>query len=426
MNNNLKTSPPDWQKEIYLNGFSGFKPKVNIDFNNLEETARRIMSPEAFAYIAGGAGNEATMASNRKAFEKYKIVPRMLRNMSERDIGLKLFGRTLPAPILLAPVGVLEMVNKEGDRAVGKAAAELGLPYIFSNQASKPMEDVASGMGNSPRWFQLYWSKSNELVASFVQRAEKCGCEAIVVTLDTTMLGWRTRDLDIAYLPFLEGRGIAQYTSDPVFQNLMDEPDADPPAKRKITFHTLSGVIQMVKNYPGSGFFSKLKSGRPIKAVQKFTSIYSNPAITWDDLKFLRQHTKLPVLLKGILHADDAKKAVDYGMDGIIVSNHGGRQVDGSIGTFEALPKIAQCIGGKIPILLDSGIRGGADIFKALALGATAVCLGRPYVYGLAIAGQEGVKAVLQNFLADFELTMGLAGCKELSDITPDSLAHIE
>jgi lactate 2-monooxygenase len=283
------------------------------------------------------------------------------------------------------------------------------------------METVASAMGNSPHWFQLYWSKSNELVKSFVQRAEKCGCSAIVVTLDTTVLGWRTRDLDMAYLPFLEGKGIAQYTSDPVFQKLMDEPE--PQAKRKITMQSARGLVEMVNNYPCGNFFSKLKSGKPIKAVQKFVSIYSNPALTWEDLKFLKTVTKLPILLKGILHADDARKAIDHGMNGIIVSNHGGRQVDGSISTLEALPAIVEVVQGKIPVLMDSGIRGGADIFKALALGANAVCLGRPYVYGLAIAGEQGVKEVLQNTLTDFELTMALAGCATISEVTRAALA---
>ena len=418
----MATSSLNWQKEIYLNGFAGIRPSVNIDLQKLEQTAKAKMSSEAFAYIAGGAGNESTIRSNRDAFEKYKIMPRMLRNVSERDTSIELFGQQLPSPFLLAPVGVLEMVHPEADLAVGRAAQELKIPYIFSNQASKPMEQVADAMGNSPRWFQLYWSKSNDLVASFVQRAEKCGCSALVVTLDTTMLGWRTRDLDIAYLPFLEGKGIAQYTSDSVFQKLIDEPDANPAIKRKVTLHSLSGLIRMVNNYPGNGFFSKLKSGRPIRAVQKFVDIYSNPAVTWDDLKFLRQHTKLPLVLKGILHPGDAMKAVDYGMDGIIVSNHGGRQVDGSISTIEALPKIMEVINTRLPVLLDSGVRGGADVFKALALGAKAVCIGRPYVYGLTLAGQEGVKAVLQNFMTDFELTMGLAGCKNISEITKDSL----
>ena len=412
----------DWQKRIYLNGFAGKKPAVAIDFCKLEEQARSVMPPKAFAYVAGGAGVESTMRANRQSFEKYKIIPRMLRNVGVRDSSIELFGQKIPSPILLSPIGVLELANPQADVAVARAAARLGLPYIFSSQASRPMEEVASVMGTSPRWFQLYWGKSPELVASFVQRAERSGCKAIAVTLDTTMLGWRTRDLDMAYVPFLEGKGIAQYTTDPVFQKLMDEEEDGPSQKRKINYQVLSGLISMVNAYPGSGFFSKLKSGRPVKAVQKFLSCYSNPSLTWDDLKFLRQHTSLPIVLKGILHPDDARKALDYGMDGMIVSNHGGRQVDGSISTFAALPEVVNAIGGKVPVLLDSGVRAGADVFKALALGATAVCVGRPYVYGLALAGEEGVYEVLRNFMADFELTMGLAGCKNISEITKDTI----
>jgi len=345
----------------------------------------------------------------------------MLRNVSVRDTSVTLFDQKMPSPILLAPVGVLELAHRDADLAVAKAAAALNAPYIFSNQASQPMEEVSLAMGNSPRWFQLYWSTSNELVKSFVHRAEKSGCSAIVVTLDTTMLGWRTRDLDVAYLPFLEGRGIAQYTSDPVFQELMNEGEA--PATRKITWQSLIGLMQIIKNYPGANFFSKLTSGRPIKAVQKFISIYSNPSLTWNDLEYLREVTKLPVVLKGILHEADARKAIDFGVDGIIVSNHGGRQVDGSISTIDALPSIVDVVQGKIPVLMDSGIRGGADIFKALALGARAVCVGRPYVYGLAVAGEQGVKEVLQNIMTDFELTMGLAGCAVVSEITRENIA---
>lgn len=416
----MKFPTLDRQKEIYLNGFAGTLPTVPISAYKLEEVAKKNISPQAYAYIAGGAGNENTLRGNRAAFEKHKIVPRMLRDVSVRDSTIELFGQRLPSPLLIAPIGVLEMAHPQADIAVGKAAASLHIPYIFSNQASKPMEEVAAAMKNSPRWFQLYWSKSKELVKSFVQRAEKCGCSTIVVTLDTTVLGWRTRDLDLAYLPFLEGKGIAQYTSDSVFQKLMDE--SDPSAKRKITMQSIRGLIEIVKNYPGGNFMAKLKSGRPVKAVQKFVNIYSNPALTWEHLKFLKTLTPLPVLLKGILHADDARKAIDYGMDGIIVSNHGGRQVDGSISSLEALPPIVEAVQNKIPILLDSGIRGGADIFKALALGAKAVCLGRPYVYGLAVAGEQGVKEVLQNMLTDFELTMALAGCKNISEITHDTL----
>lgn len=415
-------SAADWQKSIYINGFAGTRPVIKADLSRLEEQASSYMSEQAFAYVAGGAGGERTMQNNRQAFGKYRIVPRMLRNVGERDTEIRLFDKKLPSPFLLAPVGVLELVRERGDLDVSRAAAACQVPFIFSNQASVPMEECAGAMGDSPRWFQLYWSKSNELIASFVQRAERCGCSALVVTLDTTMLGWRPRDLDLGYLPFLEGKGIAQYTSDPVFQKMLDSDLPSSQTKRRITFRTIQGLIAMVNNYPGNGFLKKLKSGRPVHAVQKFVTTYSNPCTTWNDLSFLRSLTRLPIILKGILHPDDALRALDAGMDGIYVSNHGGRQVDGSISSLEALSHVARVVKGKVPILLDSGIRGGADAFIALALGATAVCIGRPYVYSLAIGGEGGVRELLHHLMAEFELTMGLSGCRNIADITPESV----
>lgn len=271
-------------------------------------------------------------------------------------------------------------------------------------------------MGDAPRLFQLYWSRSDELVASLLQRAERCGCSGILVTLDTTMLGWRTRDLDLAFLPFLRGMGIAQYTSDPVFQSLLDMPDDSPAPASQISWEAIRTLIAATRNYPGN-FWDTLRSGRGLKAVRKFIQIYSRPNISWPDLPFLRKHTSLPIILKGVLHPDDAVKALDYGVDGIYVSNHGGRQVDGAIGAIEALPGIVEAVRGKAPVLFDSGVRGAADVFKALALGAAAVGIGRPYCYALALAGREGVSELLDNWKADFELTMGLAGCKNVDEI---------
>lgn len=415
-------SATDWQKEIYLNGFAGQKLSVNVDLTALEQRAKSILTSRAFDYIAGGAGLEHTVSQNRSAFDQYKIIPRMLNDVSVRDTSVEILGTRLPTPLFLSPVGVLELCHRDADLAVGRAAAATGVPFIFSNQASVPMETVAGAMNDSPRWFQMYWSRSRDLVASFVRRAEACGCKAIVVTLDTTLLGWRTRDLDIPYLPFLEGKGIAQYTSDPVFQTIMDMPDTTPQEKRAITLHSIAGLIKMTSAYPGRNFFRKLLSGRPRKAVQKFVAIYSNPALTWNDLSFLRENTKLPIVLKGIVHPDDASKAIDHGLNGIIISNHGGRQVDGGIATFDALPKVVDVVKKRIPVLIDGGIRGGADMFKALALGADAVCIGRPYAYGLAIAGERGVYDVIRNFMADFELTMALAGCKNVKDISRSNL----
>jgi lactate 2-monooxygenase len=410
------------QADIYLGALSGARRSVPVDPAGLEEAARRRMSRQAFAYIAGGAGLEGTMRANRDAFDRLKIVPRVLRDVSTRDTSVELFGRRLPGPFLLAPIGVLEMAHQEADLAVARAAAAEGFPMIFSNQASVPMERCAEAMGASPRWFQLYWSTSNELVESLIGRAEACGCEAIVVTLDTTLLGWRTRDLDLAYLPFLRGKGIAQYTSDPVFRRLVDHAEAEPAQRPRPTFAGLSALFQLTRAYPGS-FRANIRSPQPRSAVRRFLEVYSRPSLTWDDLPFLRERTRLPILLKGVLHPEDARRAVDGGVDGLVVSNHGGRQIDGEIATIDALPAIVEAVDRRVPILLDSGVRGGADSFKVIALGASAVLIGRPYAYGLAVAGERGVRDVLRNFLGDFDLTMGLAGCASVAEISPESLA---
>jgi isopentenyl diphosphate isomerase/L-lactate dehydrogenase-like FMN-dependent dehydrogenase len=382
------------------------------------------MSSEAYAYVAAGAGAERTVAANRAAFDRWRIVPRMLRDASDRSLETELFGRRLPAPVLLAPIGVLELAHPDADLAVARAAASQGVPMVFSNQASHPMEELAAAMGDAPRWFQLYWSTSNELVESLVARAEACGCEAIVVTLDTTLLGWRPRDLDAAYLPFLRGKGIAQYTSDPVFRRMLEADDGDesgPERSPQINLSALRTLIQLTSAYPDR-FLRALGSGRARAAVERFVSIYSRPSLTWDDLPFLRERTSLPILLKGILHRDDAERALDHGIDGIVVSNHGGRQVDGAIATLEALPEVLEAVDGRAPVLLDSGIRGGADAFKALALGATAVLLGRPYVYGLAVAGEAGVREVIQNVVAELDLTLGLTGVTEAADVGREAI----
>jgi lactate 2-monooxygenase len=412
------------QTQIYLDGVSGRRPPIPLDAQRLQDAAERRMRPEAFAYVAAGAGNERTVAANREAFDRWRIVPRVLRDVERRDTSVELFGQRLPSPFLLAPVGVLELAHPEADCAVARAARDTGTGMVFSNQASRPMEGVSRILADTPHWFQLYWSRSDELVESLAGRAERCGCRAIVVTLDTTMLGWRARDLEGAYLPFLYGKGIAQYTSDPVFTRLLtEEPlaDGEEPQPR-VTLSTVRTLIALTRAYPDR-FWPTLVSGRGRAAVQRFTQIYSRPSLTWDTLAFLRERTHLPIVLKGILHPDDAARAAEEGLDGVIVSNHGGRQVDGAIATLDALPAVVEAVDGRIPVLLDSGIRGGADVFKALALGARAVLIGRPYVWALAIAGRSGVRDYLLNLAADFDLTMGLAGCRSVAEIGPDALA---
>jgi lactate 2-monooxygenase len=407
------------QAEIYLAGLRGRRPRVPANPVELERRARKAMSREGFAYIAGGAGIESTVAANRAAFERWRIVPRFLNDVSSRDTSVELFGRRLPVPFLLAPVGVLEMAHRDADLGAARAAAAAGVPLIISSQASHPMEEIAREMGDAPRWYQVYFSYSNELARSFVQRAEACGCEAIVLTLDTTMLGWRLRDLDLAYLPFILGKGIAQYVSDPEFQRRLD--DVEPPPAGRPNLAAIRALYRLARAYPGSTW-RNLASPRPRAAARLFMQLFPRPSLNWDDVDFLREATRLPLLLKGVLHPDDARRALDHGVDGIVVSNHGGRQVDGSIASLDALPAIVEAVADRVPVLLDSGIRGGADVFKALALGARAVLIGRLYCYGLAIAGADGVRAVIDNLRADFDLTMGLSGCASVDALRREAI----
>jgi lactate 2-monooxygenase len=374
--------------EIFTNGLAGEKPTVPIICEELEQRARQKLPARAFDYVAGGAGAGTTVLANLRAFDRWRIVPRMLRDVARRDWGLELFGQRLPAPVLLGPVGVQGILHPDGELATARAAASIGVPFVLSTAGSRTIEQVAEAMGSSPRWYQLYWGRDNNLAASMVARAERAGYRAIVLTLDTPMLGWRERDLAHPYIPFLEGDGLANYFSDPVFRASL----AEPPEKN------------------------------PRAAIQYWASIFTNFGLRWEDVGFLRRNTRLPILVKGIVHADDARSAVSAGVDGVIVSNHGGRQVDGSVGALEALPGVIEAVAGRVPVLFDSGVRRGADAFKALALGAKAILLGRPYAWGLAVAGEQGVREVALNFIADLDLTLALCGFASLAELTPSCL----
>jgi len=373
-----------YQFEIYHEP-AGKISTVPFTFAELEQRAREKLSPGAFGYVAGGAGAEDTMRANREAFHRWRLVPRMLRDASSRDWRTSLLGMEMPAPFLLAPIGVLSIIHPEAELAVARAASALGLTMVLSTVSSRSLEEVAWTNETSPRWFQLYWPRNRDFAASLLRRAEAAGYRALVVTLDTYLLGWRPRDLTLSYLPFLRGEGMANYLSDPVFCAALTKPPREDMAA----------------------------------AVRHFVELFSDPGVTWDDFRFLRAHTRLPIVLKGILHPDDAKRAADLGMDGVIVSNHGGRQVDGAVAALDALPG-AVAAAGKMPVLFDSGIRTGADVVKALALGAKAVLVGRPYVYGLAIAGECGARDVLRGLLAEFDLTLALSGVTRMEQITPD------
>jgi isopentenyl diphosphate isomerase/L-lactate dehydrogenase-like FMN-dependent dehydrogenase len=375
---------------VYAGGLLGKRISVPAIGPLLEQKAKEVLRPQAWDYVQGGAGLEHSIRANREAFDRWKLVPRMLRDISQRDLSTELFGSRLPAPVLLAPVGVQGIVHADAELAVARAAASLGIPMVLSTVSSRPMEQVAQALGDGIGWFQLYWSKDQEVAASFLRRAEAAGFKALVVTLDIPMLGWRERDIEHAYLPFLLGEGIANYTTDPVFRSRLAKPLEEDPAA----------------------------------AVALWGSIFANSALTWDSLRFLRQHTRLPIILKGILHPEDAARALDAGVDGIIVSNHGGRQVDGAIAALDALTPVLEVVKGRVPVLFDSGIRCGADALKALALGAKAVLLGRLYIWGLAVAGEAGVRDVVLNFLADLDITFGLCGFNSLRELNPSVLVR--
>jgi isopentenyl diphosphate isomerase/L-lactate dehydrogenase-like FMN-dependent dehydrogenase len=405
------------QSAIYRAGISGREPRIPVRWSELIAKAERSMTAEAWAYVHGSAGLETTAEANASAFEDWRILPRVLRDVRDRDLGVELFGHRYPTPLLAAPVGVLELVDPDADLAIARAAASLGIPTVISTQASVPMERIAAEGGGGPLWYQLYWSSDDELVESLVHRAEAIGAHALEVTLDTQQLGWRPRDLDRAYLPFIRGMGIAQYTSDPVFQRLVAARQASRRAGSAAAAPKVGVTPSAIRTLLGLK-----RRGVPREAGEVFLEVFTRQGLTWDDLGFLRERTALPIVLKGIQHPDDARRARDAGVDGIVVSNHAGRQVDGAIGALEALPGVVDAIAGSMPVLFDSGVRGGADVFRALAIGASAVQVGRPWVYAMAIAGEEGAREALRNLVAEFDLTLGLAGHRRIAELSPEDL----
>ncbi|WP_078378806.1 alpha-hydroxy-acid oxidizing protein [Sutcliffiella halmapala] len=350
--------------------------EMPYSYSLLEKLASESIEINPFTYVNSGAGGELTLRANENAFENWSIVPTVLNDVSARDSAVTVLGTVFPSAFGLAPVGVQGIFHSEGELASARAAASLGVPYIASTLSTFSLEEIAKVSGDSPKWFQLYWSKDIEITLSMVDRAEAAGYSAIVITVDTALLGNRERDLNNNYSPFMLGKGSANYLHDPVFQSRLAT------ATHKDESATIKKIIDIM-----------------------FT-----PSLSWDDLRTIKSHTSLPILIKGILHEDDARKALHYGVDGIIVSNHGGRQLDGCIASLEALPNVADAIQGEIPILMDSGIRRGADVIKAKALGATAVLIGRPYIYGLAIAGEKGVSHVLNSLNKDIDISLALTG----------------
>lgn len=380
----------DYQIELYLGALGGVLPAHPFDYAELERTALAALPPELRTYVAGGAGDEATQRANVEAFARYALVPRMFRAAPERDLSVELFGTTLTSPLLLAPVGVVGLCtpDQHGDIHAAEVSAATGVPLIGSTLMSDPLEDVVRATGDTPAWFQLYTPKNRELAASLVSRAERAGYEAIVITLDTWVPGWRPRDLASGNFPQLRGKALANYTSDPVFQE-MTGPDPDP------------GTV-----------------------VMTWVGTFGHP-VTWDDLPWLRSLTSLPIVVKGICHPDDARRALDEGVNGIYCSNHGGRQANGGGAALDWLPDVVAAVDGRGPVVFDSGVRTGADVVKALALGADAVAIGRPYVYALALGGVTGAVHQVRALQAEADLVMAVDGYPTLADLGPDALRRL-
>jgi len=373
----MSFSGPMIQNAIYI---AQQPPDWPVSFEDWERAAEEKLDPGAFGYIAGGAGAETTMRANLDAFERWRLRPRMLAGNAVRDISVDVLGMHSPAPFFLAPVGVLSIAHEEAEVGVGKASASSGVPMLLSSAATHSIEEVAAT--EAPRWFQLYWANDREICASFVQRAEDAGYGAIVITLDTLTLGWRPRDLRQAYLPFIRGEGCGQYFTDPVFLSRLDAPPEEDP---------LTAAAMMLATFPNLG-------------------------LTWDDLDWLRAQTQLPLLVKGVLTAEDAQRALRHGIDGVIVSNHGGRQVDGAVGALDALVEVRDALPEAV-VLMDGGIRSAADVLKAMALGADAVLLGRAYAYALAVGGQRGVEELIQNLMAEIDINLALVGAHSIRDL---------
>lgn len=382
----------DFQNEIYIGGLQGAKPKLPVNFDLLEQQAGTVLPASVLSYVQGGCGDEFTQRHNAAAFHHWGIVPRMMVDCSTRDLSINLFGLHLPTPIFLSPIGVLGICTEDGhgDLATARASAHTGVPMIASTLSNDPLEQVAEAFSPAPGFFQLYTPKNHAVAESLVQRAEAAGYKGIVVTLDTWVTGWRPRDLNEANFPQLRGHVLKNYFSDPHFCASLARPPHEDPQ---------SAILQW------AAMFGKV--------------------LTWEDLSWLRSLSKLPLILKGICHPDDARRAIDLGVDGIYCSNHGGRQANGGVAAIDLLPAVVKAC-GSTPVLFDSGVRSGSDVVKALAMGATAVGIGRPYAYGLALGGTDGVVHVLRSILAEADLLMAVDGYPTLAALREAGVVPIQ
>ncbi|NER19181.1 MAG: alpha-hydroxy-acid oxidizing protein [Symploca sp. SIO1C2] len=348
-----------------------------INLFDYEAIAPQNLSPMALDYYAGGAWDEVTLRNNRTAFEALKLLPRMLVDVSQRDLSTEILGEPVSLPIMIAPMAFQCLAHPEGEIATAKAAAALGTVMILSTMSTKSLEEVAQIPQETNQWFQLYIHRDRSLTRALVERAEAAGFKALCLTVDAPMLGCRERDR------------LNQFTL---------------PSGMELANLATMADLEIPQTAGESGLLS-------------YFAQQIDPGVTWWDVEWLHSLTSLPIAIKGILRADDALRAVEYGAKAVIVSNHGGRQLDGAIATIDALPEIVAAVGEQAEVLIDGGIRRGTDVLKALALGAKGVLLGRPVLWGLACAGEAGVRQVLELLRNELDVAMGLSGCATIQDI---------
>ena len=394
-NGKADPTPFDYQVDVFQKGLQFQRPPITFDTTQWEPKAKKVMSENSRNYVSGNAGTGSSDENNRAAFRKWGFVPNRLTGAKEfPDLSVTLFGKKYPFPVAICPVGVQKIFHPDGEWATAAAANKEHVPYIFSSASATSIEDVAKANGDGPRWFQLYWPDMahSEVTKSLLSRAQSHGYDVLAVNVDTFIMGWRPCDMDDGYSPFLrpDHVGTEMGFTDPVYRKIFKD-----------------------------------KHGKEVEedlatASAEWSQIFiPGKPHGWKDLQFLREHWKGPIVVKGIQSVADAEACIAAGMDGIYVSNHGGRQVDAGVSSLDMLAEIAEAVGDRTEIIFDSGVRNGLDVAKALALGAKMVAIGRPFVYGLALEGETGVRHVIRSILGELDLSLHLTG---ISSVQPDQL----
>ena len=377
-------------------------PPLSSCFNieDFRQTAKKRLPRMIFDYIDGGADDEVTLHRNQNSFSKFQLMPRVLRDVGDIDLSTTVLGQKIDLPIIIAPTGQTRMFHHTGETAVARAAAKAGTIYSLSSVSSTSIEDTAKA-SDGPKWFQIYVWRDREVTREFMARCRESGYHALCLTVDLPVHGNRERDLrnNLTFPASLTPKTVADVLCHP-----------------RWLYHYLTEPKIEIANVTGSSHGDVSDEGGLLDYITR----QFDPTVNWDDVAWMIEQWDGPFLIKGIVNPEDAKLAVELGVDGIVISNHGGRQLDFTPPTIEVLAEIAQAVDGRAEIILDSGLRRGTDVIKALALGATAVMIGRPYLYALAAGGEAGVDRMFELLRSEINRDMALLGCTKISDLTPD------